>query len=138
MKRTILALAFAGALLCAWGGSAQAGQTTYRIETSTPVDTAVLLQSGVGVLYAVECSSGATTSYALAFDASSTAGISVLTLGKAITPQVYSSGTSFVAQAGYGPSRDIGTTFFNGLVGITHGGTINCLFKVGPNQGSIP
>jgi hypothetical protein len=128
MKRTILAV-----------GHAKAGETTYRVETSTPTDTPILLLSGAGVLYGVDCSSGATTSYAMAFDSAASAGITVTTLGKAITPQVYSAGTSFVAnagwRAGYGNES---VAFFNGLVALTHGGTINCLFRVGPSNGSYP
>jgi hypothetical protein len=135
MKHAILALALA----FLFAAKAQAGVSTYRIEVSTPVDTPILLLSGDGALYSIDCSSGATSSYTIAFDSAATTGITVLTAGKAITPQVYSSGTSFVANTKW--SAGSGTeaiTFYNGLVALTHGGVINCLYRVGPNGGSYP
>jgi hypothetical protein len=120
-------------------GSAKAGVThVYRVEVSTPTDTPILLVSGAGTLYAVQCSSGATTSYSLAFDLSSATSVTIATLGSALTTQAFSSGqtASSVPNAGWKAQTGAPAQFINGLVGITHGGTINCLFYVGPPSGS--
>jgi hypothetical protein len=135
MKQAIIAFA----LGIFFAAQARAGVTTYRVEVSTPVDTPILLVAGNGALYGVDCSSGVTSSYGMAFDSATASGVTVTTTGKAITPPVYSNGTSFVAATKWTPGNgQDSVTFFNGLVALTHGATINCLFRVGPNNGSYP
>jgi hypothetical protein len=138
--KKLISLGILALVVClAFPGAAKAGVThTYRVEVSTPTDTPILLVSGAGTLYAVFCSSGATTSYALGFDLASATGVTVATLGSAITPQVFSSGqtASSVPNSGWKAQTEGPVQFINGLVGITHGGTINCLFEVGPPSGS--
>src|SRR5579864_3113259 len=133
MKRTILALAFAFAL-CA---KAHAGTTVYRVEVSTPTDTPILLQTGPGVLYGVDCSSGTSTAFAIAYDASSTSGITFTTTGKAITPSIFSNANTASSVPNAGWNQRLGPPeFYSGLVALTHGSAINCLFRVGPNNGA--
>lgn len=117
------------------------GGNAFRIEVSTPADTPVLLLSGQGLLYGVMCSSGAAGSYAMAFDASSASGITVGTLGSAISPEVVSPGIASSSISGAPGVLDLSkhpVPFVNGLVGITHGGTPNCIFQARLSTGDNP
>lgn len=111
------------------------GPSTYEMETSTPTDTPVLLVSGPGYLYGIQCSSGAAADYAIAYDSASSSGITIATRGKAITASVMSPGLTATGGTNGG---NIGNASFNsggfpkrfklGLVGITHGTGPNCFF----------
>lgn len=118
------------------------GAQSYRIEVSTPADQAILLLSGQGLLYSMVCSSGvANGTYAMAFDSASASGITVATAGKAISPQVYTSGqivdTTITPNMGYDASSKP-QPFANGLVGIVHKGVANCLFQARLTAGNNP
>jgi hypothetical protein len=148
MKRTILALAIAFVCTVPRGAHAatasppnipNGGQHTnpsfigagvYRIEVSTPVDTAVLLASGQGVLYGIDCSSGTTSGFAIAYDSATSSGITFTSTGKAISPSVFSNGNSAsnVTTAGW-DTHGVPVQFNNGLVALTHGVAVNCLLK---------
>ena len=106
------------------------GAGVYRVEVSTPTDTPVLLISGQGVLYGIDCSSGTTSGFSIAFDSASTSGITFTTTGKAISPSVFSNGNaaSGVPNAGW-DTHGAPAQFNNGLVALTHGVAINCLFR---------
>ncbi len=64
----------------------------YRVETSTPTATPVLLGTGSGILFGISCTSGTVGDYGLAFDSATSAGLTVGTQGKALSPQVASPG----------------------------------------------
>lgn len=65
------------------------GSTPYYIESSTPAATAVLLVSGSGFFYGVNCSSGAVGDNVQFFDSASASGITSSTQGKALTSPLY-------------------------------------------------
>ena len=67
------------------------GANTYRIDASTPTDTPVEFFTGTGYLYGIACSSGTSGDFALAFDTTSSLGITYATTGKALGPAVLSS-----------------------------------------------
>lgn len=139
MKKLLGLGLLAAAFLCLAQSPAKAGVTqTYRIEVSTPTDTPILMVTGPGTLFQVDCSSGATTSWSLGFDSASISGITINTAGKAITPQVFSSGqtAASVPNSGWKTVAEAPAQFLNGLVVITHGGAINCQYRVGPPSGS--
>lgn len=108
------------------------GVTTYRVESSTPTATPVLLGSGSGFLYGVECSSGASGDSGLALDSASASGLTNLSQGKALSPFVYSSAaTANAAQATLGQWIPAGGSkrFVNGLAFIktNSGSSFTCL-----------
>lgn len=72
------------------------GAESYRIEASTPADTAVLLFSGPGLFLGMSCSSGTAGSFGQAFDSTTISGITIATLGKAVSPEVQTGITSTV------------------------------------------
>jgi len=111
------------------------GAVTYRIETSTPSGTPIQLVTGAGLLLSVEASSGTSLGYCLGFDSASVSGITNATQGKAITPQVLTSLTPNTAGQGstigsWAPASGAPAYFANGLVGISNGANLNCLYKV--------
>ncbi len=123
------------------------GAPVYRIETSTPTDTPILLLAGQGLLYSIRCSSGSTAAYAVAYDSAVSAGITVETQGKKIAGSVYSAGlvtSTTSAQTvilGNDPGLNYSANplpFTNGLVGLVHGGVANCYFQARLNTGANP
>lgn len=67
------------------------GANVYRLDTSTPTDTAIQLFTGSGYLYGVSCSSGTSGDFLIPFDTNTAAGITATTLGKALGPATLTS-----------------------------------------------
>lgn len=111
------------------------GGNTFRVESSTPADQAVLLATGSGVIFDASCSSGTANGWLVLFDSASINGItaSPSTTGLALTGQIFTNGSSTTtntASAFLGqwiPSA-AGVRFNNGLVAEKHGdgGAANC------------
>ena len=117
------------------------GATVYRVESSTPTHTPILLVSGSGFVYSVTTSSGVATDYCVGMDSASINGITMETQGKAITPAVWSanSATGCTSNGSCGmwtPAAPV--RFENGLVGIKVGTNADCLFVVRKDTGSNP
>ena len=117
------------------------GSPVYRVESSTPTDTPVLLVSGSGFIYSITASSGSATNYCLAMDSATSSGITTETQGKAISPQVWAavSATGCTTNGTCGiwtPAAPV--RFENGLVGIKVGANADCLFIVRKDTGVNP
>lgn len=115
------------------------GAKVYRIEVSTPVDTPILVLSGAGQLYGVQCGSGTSSGYELTLDSASASGITVASLGKALHAPVYSPGqASGASTVGHLDLSGAPAQFDNGLVLITHGAALNCYVRARLNTGANP
>ena len=73
------------------------GATTYRIETSTPTATGVLLGTGPGVLFGAQCTGAGNSDFGQAFDTAQGSGLVLGTQGSAL-------GTGIPAQTSQGAS----------------------------------
>jgi hypothetical protein len=115
------------------------GATTYRVESSTPTDQAILLFSGAGVLIGVECSSGTAHDYAIAMDSGSASGLTIETKGKAVSPAVVTSANLNDECTGancgaYWPR--VPKRVANGLAFIKHGNAVitSCIVTARPDS----
>ena len=146
MKRTILGLILAFACLgyapkVHAAASRRSPPKPESLQYARSPSPPILLTAGQGAIYGVDCSSGTTTSYAMLFDSATSSGITIATLGKALTPQIFSSGQTAanVPDSGWRPGTgSTAIAYNNGIVIITHGSAINCLVRTGPLQGSTP
>lgn len=111
------------------------GGSIFRVESSTPTDTAVLLISGSGHLFGISHSSGTTGDQCIVMDSATASGITLGTQGKALSPAVLTSAngsTTCTAQqvCGQWSAQGGDTRFTNGLVAIKHGSSnSNCLIS---------
>ena len=116
------------------------GASVYRIENSTPTATPVLLVTGSGIVYGVDASSGVSGDFCQAADSASVSGLTLNTVGKWVTPQVFSATavtqcTSGAICGSWNPR--VPRRFENGLVGWKQGSGA-CYFVVRKDIGTNP
>lgn len=104
------------------GGLAFYGATVFRVETSTPTATPILLGSGPGVLLGAQCIGSGAGDFGVPFDSNQTAGLTATTQGEALGGPVPSqtSQASATTQAALAPWVPAGGSarFSNGLAFI--------------------
>lgn len=112
------------------------GASQYYVESSTPANTPVVLFTGKGFFYGVDCSSGTSGDFFIAMDTTAATNVTAALVGHALTPPVLSSVngvTTCTAQGTCGVYRPAQPKrVVNGLIGIkssttgNNGGTTNC------------